>query len=162
MALVRERLAAGDLDGARDAKALAAREYDEARQSKVLGLGFRVFLSLCPPFPRSFAHTTSTSTWCAHLLGPAPNILCRTIHLILTPLLSICFECACVTGVWQVELLSELDQEIANASMKFHADLIQRQALHAGSIALTGLCLSNPQNKCPNAHVFLVPLMLLV
>ena len=61
-----------------------------------------------------------------------------------------------------MELLSDLDQEIANASMKLHADLTQRQALHAASIALTGLCLSNLQNRCRNAHVFLIPLMLLV
>ena len=53
-----------------------------------------------------------------------------------------------VTGGWQVEVLSELDQEIANASMKLNADLIQRQALHAASITLTGLCLPNFQNRC--------------
>ena len=35
VALARERLVVGDLDGARDAKALASREYDEASQSKV-------------------------------------------------------------------------------------------------------------------------------
>lgn len=67
-----------------------------------------------------------------------------------------------MTGAWQVQVLSELDQEIANASMKLDADLIQRQALHAASIALTGLCLPNLQNRCRNALVFLGTLMLLL
>lgn len=56
---MRERLAAGDLDGARDAKVLAAREYDGASESKVLPLLLLLRLScrvwLCVPAASSIS-----------------------------------------------------------------------------------------------------------